>query len=406
MNNKKIPLRLVIYRPHTHVWFKRSIQHLLIGRHYPAKYEPLLDWMLKSDIKISFSTTLVRSEGLKGLILYILNPIALLIWTFANNISINRVNFVFTKKQLLDNDVLFFMHYGNFTNEHIETAKYGRTLAENLKDFKIFKLGHMTHYQYNSKIGSDNLSTLKPDLLIAENNLQRNSKYFNYHFSNITLSFECLPYVASDRFHSIKPFTERLNKLIATGTLTYKIKDQNFEDFFHTDELQPFRRVLYNNAHFYPKQIDSIISDLNAERQKDENIKVGLFGKLRKFLSKPQKDYYKKDLLDIYNSYMMFTVTEEISDLPAIGFVEGMACGCVFIGLENVMYTDLGLIPGVHYVTYDGSFDDFISKVRFYQRPENISKLEIIAENGNNFVNKNFRADHVYSNFFNKIIKQ
>ena len=54
----------------------------------------------------------------------------------------------------------------------------------------------------------------------------------------------------------------------------------------------------------------------------------------------------------------MFVVPEEANDLPGIGFVEGMACGSAYIGLDDGMYKDIGLIPRKHYITYDGTLED------------------------------------------------
>ena len=44
-----------------------------------------------------------------------------------------------------------------------------------------------------------------------------------------------------------------------------------------------------------------------------------------------------------------------------IGFVEGMACGSAYIGLDDPMYKDIGLIPGKHYIIY-GTLEDLKSR--------------------------------------------
>ena len=241
------------------------------------------------------------------------------------------------------------------------------------------------------------------NLLVAENNLASNSKFYNKYFSKLHTDFYQLSYVPSSRFRSSTPFLNRVNKMVVSGSITFKMKDEEFKEFYKTDELQPLRRTIYENADQYQNEIHSLISDLNASRSPDEKIEsVSWLGKLRsRFVAHPQLNYYKQDIVSIYNSYMMFTVPEEICNLPAIGFIEGMACGCVFFGLDDPMYRDLGLIPGIHYVSYDGSVFDLIKKVQFYQ--SHTTELHKIATCGLAFVNDHLTPQIVYKKFMNKI---
>jgi len=100
---------------------------------------------------------------------------------------------------------------------------------------------------------------------------------------------------------------------------------------------------------------------------------------------------------------MMFTVPEEVCDLPAIGVVEGMACGCAFFGLDSPIYRDLGMVPGVHYVAHNGTLEDLVEKIGFYQQPTQQTNLEQIAERGCKFVTEKFRAGVVYREFLDRL---
>ena len=115
----------------------------------------------------------------------------------------------------------------------------------------------------------------------------------------------------------------------------------------------------------------------------------------------PQDKYYKIDIVVQYNNYKMFTAVEERGDLPSIGFVEGMACGCAFIGLDDPMYRDIGLIPNFHYISYDGTVKNLMENVRYYQTHS--EELERIAKRGHEFVCQNFKAEVVYGNFLAQI---
>ena len=83
----------------------------------------------------------------------------------------------------------------------------------------------------------------------------------------------------------------------------------------------------------------------------------------------------------------MFVCPEELVGMPGIGFVEGMACGCAYIGLNHDMYRCLGLEPGIHYITYDGTLEDLRKVILYYkQRPEEVKN---IADTGCRYVRKN-----------------
>ena len=102
----------------------------------------------------------------------------------------------------------------------------------------------------------------------------------------------------------------------------------------------------------------------------------------------------------------MHVVGEEILGIPGIGYVEGMACGSAYIGLDSPMYRDLGLIPGVHYIAYDGTKEGLRSIIEFWQRPENQAELEAIAKRGCDFVRTNFRGDKVASELLSSLKKE
>jgi len=398
------PIRLVFYRPHTEIWFKDPVRHLLRGESLPHKYEALFDLLLASGTEVSVSTALCRRNGWKGLVRYLLDPFALVFWVVANKIPLRRVGFVFKKAALRKHDVLFFMHYGNFTYEDAASARRGDEFARTLSDVDILKVGHFTHYAYQPAIGAKNLEKLGAKLFVAENNLHANSIFYRKYFSYLNADFWCLPFIAAERFKCHTPFEERSCKLVATGSITYKMTDPDFIDFYQTDELQPLRRMIFEHVNDYALEIDSMISDLNASREVEKVKKESAWRRVfRRFVPHPQHSYYRKNIVDVYNSYMMFTVPEEVCDLPAIGVVEGMACGCAFFGLDSPMYRDLGIVPGVHYVAHNGTLEDLVEKIRFYQQPTQLTQLEQIAERGCKFVTEKYRAELVYREFVDRL---
>ena len=147
--------------------------------------------------------------------------------------------------------------------------------------------------------------------------------------------------------------------------------------------------------------MECLLRDLDAVRvntlaSSGNGIMKRIFRLLKGFLV--QNTYYKTDIVETYNKHMMFAVPEEICGFPGIGFVEGMACGCAYFGLDDPMYRDIGLIPGIHYIAHDGTVPDLMAKVRYYQN--NIDELKIIAKSGNEFVTNKLTPTSVYSTFF------
>ena len=80
-----------------------------------------------------------------------------------------------------------------------------------------------------------------------------------------------------------------------------------------------------------------------------------------------------------------------------------MACGCAYIGIDSPAYRDWGLVPGVHYITYDGSKEDLRRVIEYYQMDEHQEELEKIAETGYKYVRDNFNGETVAANLMKEL---
>ena len=97
----------------------------------------------------------------------------------------------------------------------------------------------------------------------------------------------------------------------------------------------------------------------------------------------------------------MFVSPEETIGQPSINAIEGMACGCAYVGQGSPMYADMGFVQGVHYVPYDGTVNGLVRRVADYQaRPE---ELAVIADAGRRFVLDHFRPERVIREFVKRI---
>lgn len=399
------PLKFVFYRPHANIWFKNPVRNILKGQRLPNKYEPFFDHVLASSAQVYFTTSLIPPAAPKALLKWLLEPAELMLWCWLNKLPLRRVRLLFTAHQLAGKDVLFLMHYGTFTAEHEAAARSGARLARILGAADIFKVVHMTHYAYCPSIGAENLGQAAPDLLVAENDLAKNSAFFKRFFGSLSARFRTLPYTPAARFERKAKFEDRIDKVVATGSITFRMRDPEFVDFFGFDELQPLRRALFENADALKAEMECLISDLNASRESEkDSARQSLIGNwvrkiARRWGKHPQMNYYRRNIVDVYNTYTMFVVPEEICNLPAIGFVEGMACGCAYLGIDDPMYRDLGMFPGVHYVGYDGTPEGLAAAVREYQQGGGRERLKSIAEAGHRLVADTLTAQRVYDRF-------
>lgn len=387
------PLRLALYRPHANIWFRNNLGRLLRRDPLPNKYAPLLDYLSQSE-----SIDLAFVSRLDGGVLARMSD-ALQLWLWCRLTGLHGVRLAWTAARVRRSQVLFLMHYGNLTYETEAAARAGAAVARALAPLPLRKVVHMTHYAYCVDTGAANLATLEPDLLVGENDLAAHAQFFRAHFAAVKAPFVCLPYTAAARFQSYRPLVQRSNKLVVTGSITYKMQDPAFCSFFGTQELQPMRRRLFEVAARYTAEMDCLVSDLNATRAVARPHRLRrLWDNLCRMVgARAQGDYYRRDIVEIYNSYAMFAVPEEVCGLPAIGFVEGMACGSAYLGVEGPMYRDLGMLPGVHYIAYDGSVDDLMAQVRYHQQHPELTAA--IAAAGCSLARTVLGGDAVYGAF-------
>ena len=110
-------------------------------------------------------------------------------------------------------------------------------------------------------------------------------------------------------------------------------------------------------------------------------------------------------MVEKYNDYKMAICPEDAQGMPGIGFVEAMACGCAYIGLDYGAYRDLGLVEGIHFVGYDGSLSDLRQKIEYYMKEEHQEALAEIAANGMVYAREHFSEETVAENFVKELLE-
>ena len=251
------------------------------------------------------------------------------------------------------------------------------------------------------------IEKVDPDLMFNESNMQKRFVAFDEYFGWFHKQYLVIPFVFAPRFKVIKPFAERQNKAVSVGTVTYP---SYLIKYFGHDCLQPARKQVYDNAKELTPWVDCFNSDyleddkLSKQSESDNKL-VKVFKRLHdKFFVGHQKKYYSFDMVEKFNDYKMCIVGEEIVGLPGIGFVEGMACGCAYLGQTVGYYEDYGMKEGVHYIGYDGTLDDLKAKISYYQQPEHQEELETIAKAGCEFVRSHFNGPAAAESLLNNLL--
>ncbi|MBO5525550.1 MAG: glycosyltransferase family 1 protein [Clostridia bacterium] len=272
--------------------------------------------------------------------------------------------------------------------------------------FKALSMLHFHGRENEDKVINDaNVSCL-----FGEVNLETNCELYRRYYK-INKPWVVHPFVYAERFQNRKPFAERKNMAFSTGTITYKLHKE-FLDTYGDSCDQPSRKFIKDNSEFFKDTIYCTSSDyLEDNAGKKINPKDFIFVKLYKriynrFHVGKQKKYYSFDMVEAFNDYKMCIVGEEILGIPGIGFVEGMACGCAYIGLDMPAYRDWGLIPGTHYITYDGTKEDLKRVIEYYQMDEHQAELEQIAKTGCEYVKTHFNGDAVAEYLLNRLVEQ
>ena len=296
-----------------------------------------------------------------------------------------------------DDIIISYVHYVN---------TFGN--LDKVEAFKVVSALHLYGSQEESKI----LAKVNPNLLYSEFDITKHSAIFNKFFCWYSNPIIIHPFAYAERFKNIKKFEDRECRAFSPGTIIYT-QLQEFTSTYGTTCFQVSRKQIFDNKDVLQPYIACYNNEWN-EGHKNIKAKSNLPGFIKvaigiynSFHIGQQKSYFSFDMVERYNNFKMFVCGEETTGSPAVGFVEGMACGAAFIGNSTIgCYEDYGMVAGVHYIGYNGDLDDLIEKIKYYQKEENQSELKQIANAGYEFAVNHFTPNAVASCLIDKILKE
>lgn len=393
--------RVVFINLHGNEMLVKILNKFIFKQSVAIKHKYLLDYLLQSDDYQVCSYINKKGFSLAGSL-----PAPMM--SFLNLFRFLEHRIVLYKNAIPNKKIKVLKSIKDINSDDIVIAY--RHSSGTLYDFdKIdaFKAISMIHF-WGKRKESEIMQRGNPNILFNETNLSKYSEIFQRFYSWYDKDFLVHPFVFEKRFQNIKPFCERENKAFATGTITYK-KDPDFLEVYNDPCDQPTRKQIKDNAGNLKDIIYCTCSDY-SENAKEVKIKhnnafTRFYQALHyKMFESQQKSYYSFNMVDKFNEYKMCIVGEEILGIPGIGFVEGMACGCAYIGQNIGYYEDYGMKEGVHYIGYDGTLKDLRAKIEYYQKPEHQEELELIAKTGCEFVRENFNGPKVAEKLMNDLI--
>ena len=384
-------------------WMLLKVAMVYVFKYSAAiKHKYLLDYLLAHTEEFEVCNY-INDRGFSlytngnGIIIKLLNKLSWLenrITLNKNGIPANRIKVLRYPSDIKKDDIVIAY---NVCHEELR----------GLEHIQAFKALSMLHF-HGREGEAEDITNAHINCLFAETNLSKTSEIFNRYYP-LHLPWVIHPFVYAERFQNIKPFSERKNKCFSTGTITYKTHPE-FLEVYHDPCDQPARKFVKDNPDFFKDTVDCFSSDYLEDNpgktiSPHDNSILKLYKKFynRTHVGK-QKKYFSFNMVEKFNEYKMHLVGEEILGVPGIGFVEGMACGSAYIGLDSSMYRDLGLIPGVHYIAYDGTKEGLRKTVEYYQQKEHQQELERIAKAGYEFVTTNFKGEVAAEQLINKII--
>lgn len=390
--------KVIFINPHWNHLIMNTMMYYLFKIKAPAKYSILFNELIKrNDIEVLAYVTSKGSIFPMSLTIPFKHFIAKTEckYIFKKNGFANKIKYIDSPDTVKEDDVVIgFIH-----------SKGG---TDHFSQFKCRRILHLNQFQCHSLKELKEVVPVANEYILESNVFKENNYIMKANPSN-TKNFHILPYIIAQRFTMTTPFNKRKRKAIATGTLARFTEDKNdYIKYYGTPYLHKMRKIIYENKNKLSNVVDCYISPY---QEKSKTIKCQnwpqpfrFMGRLYNLIfAKPgqQKKYFSFNLVEKYNEYQIAIIPEEIAGIPAIGAFEAMACGCAFIGIDHSMYRDLGLIPGIHYISYNGTIEDLIKKIEYYQLHQN--ELEKIAKNGKDFIESIGRVNVVVNQFINII---
>lgn len=386
-------MRAVFVNLHKNSTYMRTLRIMISGSNSACKRRYILDYFINNNISVVNLIT-KNGCGLPSNIRYKIHNYHFIKceaeYVFKkNNIPKGKIKNIIDPSEIRQDDIVLYS--GTFLPEQFD----------NVSEVHGVKIVDHIHF-YGNKEKAESLKKCGLQYYLFDVDLKKYSKLYQRNFSWFNGGYIMLPLTYQARFCVKTNFSGRKNKALAMGTLT-KASFPDFIEAYGSEYYQPHRKMILDEADNFPEELDSYISEyienqIKTISEKDSKINRTMKRLYNFYHIGRQKSYFSFNMVDKYNEYKMFICPEDVNGSYGVGTIEGMACGCAMIGWNYGAFEDMGMVAGKHYISYDGTMEDLIRKIRYYQEPDNQKELEQIAKMGSDFVRKNFSEQNVAQN--------
>jgi hypothetical protein len=329
--------------------------------------------------------------------------IEVVVWLLMNRINILRVPIYFNVNRLDPESDILFDFSKTISNAH-EPSKSAILIYSGMK------IIHLTHYFQNPDLLAKRIANLDKVAFCAEANLA-NSDFFKKYFPECNEVY-ILPFVAKEKFKIQSSTAERKRKCLAIGSIG-RLKSDAVRNYFPgIKAIQPMRLELLESSHLYAEFVECKIRGSNdTDISHNMNIELTNYFLIKRRIgnllhslrdNRNENAYFKFDLAKEFEKYSMFVAPEEVTGLPSINFVEGMMTGCIYLGANEQIYSDYGMVKNEHYILYEEcnirSLIDGIARVNSEKELR-----ELVSINGKNFAERYFSGEFVSKTFAHDI---
>jgi hypothetical protein len=390
---------LTLLNPHADDFIKTPVSFWLVRRRGLGKYAYLIDEPARAGARVDVlvdgtSSSLLRQDmfmRLPSWVRHLILAVELRFWIAINGLS-DKIVVHRSPGTIANRSALYLFSYKNCVDDFAP--------RKHVIDAFTYKIVNLSHYFIRTAQKSKNISSLQNVILVAEGDLRDNA-YFKHHFTT-DLPLWVVPFAVHNRFTAAKPIQQRKSSCAATGSFHNLLQERpahyyvDFIRFFKLDTYHPVRKLLFNHRHELASWVDCRIS-MYRERG------GSFIAAIRAFfgIDMAQSEYFSFDIVEFYNDHKFAIVGEEISGMPAIGFFEAMACGCVTLGQRGGFYDGLGLQPGVDYLQHDGTIESIHAAIE--SATHTPGRIEAISAAGRSYTASHSTPEAVWRRLREKV---
>jgi hypothetical protein len=255
------------------------------------------------------------------------------------------------------------------------------------KAFNGMKVFHVMDYVFRASAACDSLVKGGVDYVMGYASHDRFCAFFQHYYQPYVGKVIPVPFGYGKRFEQLTPFSNRINKVIAAGSVN-PVEDPAVPDKEELSEYISF----YSHERWTHKWRYQLAHSADDLKDVMESV-LPVW---------PETKNWKYDAVGLMNSYKLFANDEGLMAFPPARTYEGVAAGAVMVCSDHPSYTELGFRDGENCIMHkSGDLNDFREKVSHYLNHND--RLAKIAESGRRMVSERYSHSQIAHDLYQKL---